>query len=162
RLEQLRQEALAELAEAAVIYEQYRNHHGLGSVHLNYGYLHLDQGDLELAENEAEAAFRLGEEKRDYILMARARLLQCMAENTRVEEEIGETEPGAHAGLAQDYAREAIELAKHTQNRGLQADASIWQGLTYANRYFSDVEAARQCYDHAMTLSKDHQFEDSW
>src|SRR5205085_11792077 len=41
RFEQLRREALAELAEAAAIYEQYRNHHGLGSVHLNYGYLHL-------------------------------------------------------------------------------------------------------------------------
>jgi len=36
RFEQLRQEALAELAEAAAIYEQYENHHGLGSVHLNY------------------------------------------------------------------------------------------------------------------------------
>ena len=66
----------AELAEAATIYEQYRNHHGLGSVHLNYGYLHLDNGDLELADTEAKTAFRLGEEKHDYILMARARLLQ--------------------------------------------------------------------------------------
>jgi len=163
RFEQLRQEALAELAEAATIYEQYRNHHGLGSVHLNYGYLHLDNGDLELADVEAKAAFRLGEEKRDYILMARGRLLQCMSENTRVEEEIGEsTEPGDHARLAQDCAKEALELAKHTQNRRLLADAYIWQGLTYSNRFFDDLEAARHCYDQAMTLSKDHQLEDSW
>jgi tetratricopeptide (TPR) repeat protein len=163
RFEQLRQEALAELAEAAAIYEQYRNHHGLGSVHLNYGYLHLDNGDLELADAEAKAAFRLGEEKRDYILMARARLLQCMSENSRVEEEIGEgTEPGGHARLAQDCAKEAIELAKHTQNRRLLADAYIWQGLTYSNRFFDDIEAARHCYDQAMTFSKDHQPDDSW
>jgi tetratricopeptide (TPR) repeat protein len=39
RFEQLREEALAELGEAAAIYQQYENHHGLGSVHLNYGYL---------------------------------------------------------------------------------------------------------------------------
>lgn len=163
RFEQLRQEALAELAEAAAIYEQYRNHHGLGSVHLNYGYLHLDNGDLELADAEAKAAFRLGEEKRDYILMARARLLQCMSENSRVEEEIGEgTEPGSHARLAQDCAKEATELAKHTQNRRLLADAYIWQGLTYSNRFFDDIEAARHCYDQAMTFSKDHPPDDSW
>jgi tetratricopeptide (TPR) repeat protein len=163
RFEQLRQEALTELAEAAVIYEQYRNHHGLGSVHLNYGYLHLDNGDLELADTEARTAFRLGEEKRDYILMARARLLQCMSENSRVEEEIGEsTEPGGHARQAQDCAKEAIELAKHTQNRRLLTDAYIWQGLTYSNRFFSDIEAARHCYDQAMTFSKDDQLEDSW
>ncbi len=45
RFEQLRDEALAELGEAAAIYEQYGNHHGLGSVHLNHGFLHLDNGD---------------------------------------------------------------------------------------------------------------------
>jgi tetratricopeptide (TPR) repeat protein len=163
RFEQLRQEALAELAEAATIYEQYRNHHGLGSVHLNYGYLHLDNGDLELADSEAKAAFRLGEEKRDFILMARARLLQCMTENSRVEEEIGEgTEPGGHARLAQDCAKEAIELAKHTQNRRLLADAYIWQGLTCANRFFDDLEAARHSYDQALTFTKDHEPDDSW
>jgi tetratricopeptide (TPR) repeat protein len=162
RFEQVRQEALAELAEAAAIYEQYPNHHGLGSVHLNYGYLHLDNGDLELADAESKTAFRLGEEKRDYILMARARLLQCMNENTRVEEEIGDSsEPGGHARQAQDSAKEAIELAKHTQNRRLLADAYIWQGLTYSNRFFDDIEAARHCYDQAMTLSKDHQPDDS-
>ncbi len=80
-----------------------------------------------------------------------------------VEEEIGEsTEPGDHARLAQDCAKEALELAKHTQNRRLLADAYIWQGLTYSNRFFDDLEAARHCYDQAMTLSKDHQLEDSW
>jgi len=162
RFEQVRQEALSALDEAAAIYEQYPNHHGLGSVHLNYGYLHLDNGDLELADTDARVAFHLGEEKRDYILMARARLLQCMSENSRVEEEIGEsTEPGGHARQAQDCAKEAIELAKHTQNRRLLADAYIWQGLTYSNRFFSDIEAARHCYDQAMTFSKDDQLEDS-
>jgi len=155
RFEQLRQEALAELTEAATIYQQYENHHGLGSVNVNYAYLYLDNGDLERAEAAAKTAFRLGEEKRDNILMARARMVRCMIENARVEEGIGEnTEPGNHARLAQDYAHEAVELAKHTQNRRLLAHTYIWQGLTFCNRFFDDPDAARRCYDQAITLSK--------
>jgi tetratricopeptide (TPR) repeat protein len=163
RFAQLREEALAELDEAASIYEEYRNHHGLGSVHLNYGYLHLDNGDLELAEGEGRIAFRLGEQKGDSILMARARLLDCMIENARVEEEIGENaEPGTHARRAQDRAREALELAGHTQNRRLLADAYIWQGLTLCNRFFDDPEAARGSYDQAVNLSKGSHADGAW
>jgi tetratricopeptide (TPR) repeat protein len=163
RFEQLRQEALAELAEAAAIYEQYENHHGLGSVQLNYAYLHLDNGDLEHAEAAAKTASRLAEEKRDHILMARSRLMLCMIENARVEEGIGEsTEPGNHARLAQDCAHEAIELAKHTQNRRLLAHTYIWQGLTYCNRFFDDPDAARRCYDQAITLTKGDHADSAW
>ena len=163
RFEQLRTEALAELAEAAVIYEQYGNHHGLGSVHLNYAYLHLDNGDLDHAEASAKTAFGLGEEKQDLILMARARLLLCMIENARVEEGIAEsTDPGAHARLAQDYAQEAVESAKHTQNRRLLAHTYIWQGLTYCNRFFDDPDSGRRCYDQAITLSKDNHADSAW
>jgi len=155
RFEQLRQEALTELAEAAAIYQHYENHHGLGSVNLTYCYLYLDNGDLDHAVEAAKTAFRLGEEKRDYILMARSRLLLCMIENDRVEEGIGEsTEPSKHARLALDYAEEAIELTKHTQIRRMLAHTYIWQGLTYCNRFFDDPDAARRCYDHAITLSK--------
>src|SRR5712692_10029729 len=163
RFEQLRQEALAELAEAAAIYQQYEYHHGLGSVNLNYAYLHLDNGDLEQAEAAAKISFRLAEEKRDYILMARARMLRCMIENARVEEGIGEsTEPGNHARLAQDFAHEAIELAKHTQNRRLLAHTYIWQGLTHCNRFFDDPDAARLCYDQVINLSKGDHADSAW
>ncbi len=163
RCEQLRQEALAELAEAAAIYQQYENHHGLGGVNLNYAYLYLDNGDLEHAEAAAKTAFRLGEEKHDSILMARARLLLCMIENARVEEGIGEsTTPGSHARMAQDYAHEAVELAKHTQNRRLLAHTYIWQGLTYCNRFFDDPDAARRCYDQVVTLSKGDHGDSAW
>jgi tetratricopeptide (TPR) repeat protein len=163
RFEQLREEALAELTEAAAIYRQYENHHGLGSVHLNYAYLHLDNGDLEHAEASAKTAFELGENKKDFILMARARLVRSMIENLRVEEGIGDsTEPGNHARLAQDFAHEAVELAKHTQNRRLLAHTYIWQGLTYANRFFDDQDAARHCYDQAVGLAKDGHAENAW
>ncbi len=163
RLEQLRSEALAELKEAAEIYEEYRNHHGLGSVHLNYGYLHLDNGDLEDADAEAQTAYRLGEEKCDHILMARARLLDCMIENARVEEEIGEqADPDGHARQAQDCAQEAIELARQTQNRRLLADSYIWQGLTFCNRFFDDPDSARHSYDQAIAQSKGNQVDGTW
>jgi tetratricopeptide (TPR) repeat protein len=163
RFDQLRQEALGELSEAQTIYEKYGNHHGLGSVHLNYGYLHLDCGDLDDGEKEAERAFQLAEARHDHILMARSRLLRCMIENVRVEEGIGEnSEPGNHARLAQDFAQEAIELAKHTENRRLLAYANIWQGLTCSNRFFNDLDSARLCYDQAVMLSKGVHAEGAW
>jgi len=130
---------------------------------VNYAYLHLDNGDLELAEAAAKTAYDLGEQKRDNILMARAQMVRCMIENARVEEGIGDsTEPGNHARLAQDFAHEAVELAKHTQNRRLLAHTLIWHGLTYCNRFFDDPEAARRCYDQAITLSKDGHAENAW
>jgi tetratricopeptide (TPR) repeat protein len=163
RFEQLRGEAFAALNEASAIYAQYPNYHGIGSVHLNCGFLYLDTGDVERADTEAATAFALGEQKKDYILMARARLLQCMIENARVEEEIGAgAEPGSHARLAQDCAQDAVELVKHTQDRRLLADAYIWQGLTYANSFFGDLDAARRSYDLAMTVSKGDNPDGTW
>ncbi len=155
--EQLRDEAFAHLSEAKAIYEKRPNHHGLATVHLNCGYLHLDTGELEQAENEAAAAFQLGNEKNDFIITARARLLQCMVENAKVEEEIGEAaDPGAHARSAMDFARDAVEFAKHTQNRRLLANAYIWEGLTHCNSYFEDMEGARHRYDTVMKFLKDY------
>lgn len=163
RFEQLRQEAFSALNEAAAIYEQYPSYHGIGSVHLTYGYLYLDNGDVERADTDAAQAFLIGEQRKDYILMARARLLQCMIENARVEEEIGEgAEPGNHARLAQDCAQDAVELVKHTQDRRLLADAYIWQGLTYCNSFFGDLDAARQSYDLALTFSKGDHADSTW
>ena len=155
RMEQLRQEAFAHLEEAAAIYPHHPNYHGAGTVHLNCGYLHLDNGDFDQAESECEKAFALGEEKKDLILMARARVLQCMIENGRVEEEIGEgADPGKHARRALECAHDAIELAKHTQNRRLLAMAYVWQGLSHCCTFFDDYESARQSYEHALALMK--------
>src|SRR5262249_34540097 len=101
--------------------------------------------------------------KGDHILMARARLLDCMIENARVEEEIGESsEPGGHARRAQDCVRDAIELAAHTQNRRLLGGCYIWQGLTLGNRFFDDPESARASYDQAVSLSKGTLTDGAW
>ena len=96
-------------------------------MYINSGLLHLDGGDLESAVADAATAFSQGEERRDSILLARARLLQCTIENARLEEQIGE-DPVHHAQLAAGFARDAVEYAKHTQNPRLLARAYVWQG----------------------------------
>jgi tetratricopeptide (TPR) repeat protein len=158
--EQLRQEAMSELEEAAAIYQLHPRHHGSGAVKLNYGYLHLDSGELDRAAAEAGAAFQLGEEKKDHILMARARILQCMVENARVEEQIGD--PQRHAQLAHDHARDALEYARHTQNQRLLARAYIWEGLTLSNDFFADTEGARKCCESAERLLRSEGHDYVW
>ena len=148
RLTQLRREALEHLEAARGIYQQRPNHHGAGTVYLNAAYIHLDGGDFQRAEEEAVSAYELGEEKQDYILMGRARILECMIENAKVEEEIGGgADPGSHARRALECSQEAIALAKHTQHHLLLANAHLWQGLTQCNSFFDNPEAAREAYD---------------
>jgi tetratricopeptide (TPR) repeat protein len=166
----LRGRALSHLDRAAEIYRIHSNHRGAGTVCVNRGHLHLDNGDLQRADDEAREAYTLGEEKKDYILMARARLLECMVENTKLEEEI--EDPAWIAHLALNAATEAVELSLHTENRRLQARALIWQGLTMCNTSSGgssaggplNLDAARELCERAGSLLKnevqDHIWED--
>lgn len=155
-------QALAHLDRATEIYRIHSHHRGAGTVCVNRGHLHLDSGDLYRADEEARQAYSLGEEKKDYILMARARLLECMVENTKLEEEI--EDPAWVAHLAIESAREAVELAKRTENRRLLARALIWHGLTICNTSGGSFDAAREMCDQAAVLLKnevqDHIWED--
>jgi len=154
-LEKLRAEALAHLAQAEQIYTRYDDHRGLGTVHAHRGLLCLDGGDLDGAASEAAAAYRLGEDKKDYILEARARILQSRVENAKFEEQIEEkSDLTHHAQLACDFARDAVECAKRTQNRRLLARAYIVQGFVLANDYFGDPHAAGESCDRAASLLK--------
>jgi tetratricopeptide (TPR) repeat protein len=163
RLSQLRREALEHLKAAQEIYLHRPNHHGSGTVYLNAAYIHLDNGDFHSAEAESSSAYHLAEEKRDYILMGRARILQCMIENAKVEEEIvGGADPGNHARRAFDFSQEAIELAKHTQHHLLLATAYLWQGLTQCNSFFDNLDAARESYDVARATCGDTQPDNIW
>ena len=155
RLQQLHEEIVQHLDEASEIYSHHPNHHGVGTVHINYAYVLLDDGDYRDAENKAKHAYKLGEEKQDYILMGRARVVQCMVENARVEEEVSEgSDPGSHARRALEYIQEAIDFAKHTQNQRLLSNAYMWLGLTQCNAYFEDTESAREAYDLAVACRK--------
>ncbi len=155
RLSRLRVTALGQLEQAGAIYQAQGNHRGMGAVHILRGFLALDSGELDKAGSEAAMAFRLGEPKTDYILMARARILECMVENAKFDEQIEEAAGiQRHAQLAHDFAREAVEFARHTQNRRLLARAYVWHGMTLASEFFENLEAARQCCDSAAALLK--------
>jgi tetratricopeptide (TPR) repeat protein len=160
--ETVRGQALAHLDRASDIYKVHSNHRGAGTVFVNRGHLHLDSGDLHKADDEARLAYKLGEEKKDYILMARARLLECMVENTKLEEEI--EDPAWVAHLALEAAKEAVELARRTENRRLLSRALIWQGLTICSTSPASVDAARDLCEQAGALLKnevqDHIWED--
>jgi len=163
RLAQLRREGLEHLEAARAIYQQRPNHHGLGTVYMNAAYIHLDGGDFQRAEEEAASAYEVAEQKQDYILMVRARILQCMIENAKVEEEIGGgADPGSHARRAFEFSQEAIDLAKHTQHHLLLANAYLWQGLTQCNSFFDNPEAARESYDLARASCEANPSDNIW
>jgi len=163
RLNCLRREALQHLEDASAIYSQHPNHHGVGTVRLNAAYVHLDNGDYERADAESTSAYRLAQEKRDSILMGRARILQCMIENARVEEEVNEgADAGGHARRALESIQEAVDLAKNTQAHPLLANAYIWQGITHCNSFFDNPDAARESYDLARSYCKGSQSGHLW
>lgn len=142
---QMCHEAISLLQQAGEIYTLRSQISGIGSVALNTGYLHMDKGDIESAALEGIAAYRLGHEQNDQILMARARILQATVENARIDEQLAEEEDVAlHGEIAKKYCEEALELAHHTQNRRLLASAYIASGMTASNDCFEDWEMAKQ------------------
>ena len=160
--ERVRQDALDHLDRASAIYSIHHQYRGSGTAFVNRGFLHLDSGDLQRAEAEAMQAHALGDEKHDYILKARARLLQCLVANAKLEE--GIDDPAWVAHMALEYSRQAVEDARQTENRRLLARALIWHGLTLCNTNPNSGEQAREISEQAAQLLKnevqDHIWED--
>jgi hypothetical protein len=95
--------------------------------------------------------------------MARARLLQCIVENAKLDEEVEEhADPGRHAQAAQEFSAEAVEFARHTQNQRVLARAYIWRGLTMANDFFHNPAAATECCDLAAQALKSEPHDELW
>ena len=98
-------------------------------------------------------AYRIGHEKNDQILMARARVLQTATENAKIEEQLGEdVDTALHANQAKQFSEEALALAQHTQNRRLLAAAYIARGMTAANEFFQEWDLAKRCASEATDL----------
>ena len=153
RYQQLCDEAISQLRQAREIYATQGYAGGIGAVTVNSGYLHLDGGDIDFAAREALEAYRIGHEKNDQILMARARILQAATENAKIEEQLGEeVDIALHANHAKQFSDDALTLAKHTQNRRLLAAAYIARGTTAGNDFFQDWELARHCVGEAADL----------
>lgn len=162
RLETLRRTAFAHLDEAEAIYRLHLNHRGAGTAHMHRGFLYYDNGEFDLAAAEAAQAYTLGCEKNDIILQARARILQAMVENGKLEEGIEGGDPRQHAQAALDYIRDAVEFAKHTQNRRLLGRAYTWHGLTLANEFFDSLDAARELMNQAETYLQSDFHDTAW
>ncbi len=167
RFEHLQREALSHLDQADAIFGKHRQRRGEGNLKITYGHIFLDNGDLDRADEEAEGAYVLGLEKEDFILMARARLLRCMVENARLEDDVLEDaeeygDASRHAVLAERFGREAVECATHTQNDYLLARAYIWLGLTQSNEYFNNLDEARHSLNLAMSTMKADPFQPHW
>jgi tetratricopeptide (TPR) repeat protein len=150
RIDELRAQGCAHLEQAMEIYVRQHNHHGIAGVRINRGFLYLDSGDLEHAAIEAAEAYEHGRAKSDYIVMARARTLQCIVENSAIDEQLGN--PALHHEAAVGFAREAVDFAGHTQNRRLLARAHVWLGITHAAAPWRDLESARRSCEAAMSL----------
>jgi tetratricopeptide (TPR) repeat protein len=165
RYQELWHEAILQLGRAREIYTLRGNASGLGAVIVNSGYLHLDRGDIDRAAGEAIEAHRIGLEKNDPILMARALILQTSTENAKIEEQLGEdVDIALHAGQAKQLSHDALALAKHTQNRRLLAAAYIARGMTAANDFFQEWDLAKRCAREATELisvgESDHLLDD--
>jgi len=165
RYTQICSEALEQLQRAGEIYAQHHYYSGTASALVNAGYIHLDIGNVELGASEALKAYELAHDKSDHIQMARARTLQSIAENTRVDEQLGEDADAAvYANKARRYAEEAVQWAELTQNRRLAAEAYVARGMVFANDFFQEWEEAKRCVDHAASLlgpeDHDHLWED--
>jgi hypothetical protein len=149
------QEAFEHLAKAQEIYERYDDHRGNGNVHVTFGYLNLDNGELDRAAAEAATAYKLGAEKKDNVLKARARMLQSAVQGAKFEEQIDDGASRVPSSqLACEFAREALDSAKQTQNRRLIAKAYIALGLALCLDYPDDLEAIQNCIDGAGALLK--------
>jgi tetratricopeptide (TPR) repeat protein len=151
----LRQQAFEHLQKAREIYERYDDHRGNGNVHITLGYLNLDDGELDRAAAEAATAYKLGAEKKDSVLKARARMLQSSVQGAMFE---GQIDQGASrvpsSQLACEFAREALDSALHTQNRRLIAKAHITLGLALCLDFPDDLEPAQQCVEAASAVLK--------
>ena len=159
------QEALEQLRRAGEIYSLHHYYSGIASVLVSTGYLHLDSGDIELGAGEGLKAYELARDKNDHIHMARARTLQCMVENARVDEQLGEDADAAvYANTARGFAEDAVKWAELTQNRRLTAEAYVARGMMFANDFFQEWEEAKRCVDQAAALlgpeDRDHLWED--
>jgi tetratricopeptide (TPR) repeat protein len=157
--------ALDLLDKAGEIYKIHSLHGGSGSVLVNAGHLHLDNGDTDQASQEALKAYLNGEQRHDQILMSRARHLQSSVELMLSDEQFGDDRATSkHATLAAQYSDEAIDLARHTQNKRLLAEAYIGRGLVAASDFYQEFEIAKDYASQASALltenDRDHLFKE--
>jgi tetratricopeptide (TPR) repeat protein len=143
-IEQLRQEASANLKDAVDMFAFLGQAERAALARVEIGLLFMDCGQFDHAAIEACEAFELGCKIKDWAVMGYSRLLQSRIESARYEEGIGDSPP-KHAQRARDFAQEAVKYALLSQDPRLLASAYNNQGLIFCNEFFKDAEAAAEC-----------------
>jgi tetratricopeptide (TPR) repeat protein len=151
----LREEAFEHLAKAQELCTKLEDYGGQVNIHTTAGYLHLDNGDFDRASTDGEMAYQMAQQKKDHVLIARARILQSAIERAKFDELIEEG-PGSvrHAQLAEEFARDAIQHAKETQNERLLAGAYVALGLALCTGASNNVDEMWDCTEQAGALLK--------
>jgi hypothetical protein len=118
-----------DLEDAREIYRQLGNQRGIGTCHLRFAYLYLADGQFDLAVDESKTAYGIGQNLRDHLLLARARILQCQVVDQRAKA-MHRTVDDHEAREIRAYAEDALANAEKTQNFGILASAYIAMGFS--------------------------------
>jgi hypothetical protein len=152
-ISKLRKEAFEHLAKARDFCNKTADYIGLVNIHTTTGYLHLDSGEFDLADVDSHVAYEIAQQKGDHPLMARVRLLQSEIERGKFEELLGdERGPVRYSQLAEEFAREALDYAKGTQNERLCAQAYITLGLALCVSAGDNANEISHCIAKARAL----------
>jgi hypothetical protein len=112
--------------------------------------MYLEQTKGAEAKQKVQEAYTLSKSDDDHITMGRAKVLECIIEDSEYEDGFG-AEPAQHADLAYTCASEAVKLAEKTENRGLRARAYLAMGFTLLNAE-KNPEKARDYLERAQRV----------
>lgn len=143
KIGQNQNEALEFLKKAEEIYnmDPRRSQQGLSKVHITRASVLRDMWSLRDARQEVDEAFRLGQQKNDNLVMARARIVQCKIA----------LQDGQYNLRTLELVEEAVRYSKATEYPRLQARALICQGMARL-RVLDDVLGAEKCRSDADSL----------
>jgi tetratricopeptide (TPR) repeat protein len=163
RVLERRLEAFEYLEAAEEIYnvDRERNYRGLGDLHNLRGLLYAASGEFERAKVEIEKALFFGSQKKDHIVIGKARKNQSiiLTAETRgpATSDNDNGQVSNQAILAFATAEEGLRHALQTNNKRLQARCylSLGHSLLRLNRDYRGAEqchaAARDCVDPGLS-----------
>ena len=130
RIEDLRIAADQHLASAKALYSKTGSRRGLRTVAIHAGYLNLDRGNFEVAAADAACAYSLSASD-DHIGMAQAKVLECMIEHQKADDEHDRAVAQSMAQRALQAVAEAADLVRGTKHQRLQGKVALWLGLSH-------------------------------
>jgi tetratricopeptide (TPR) repeat protein len=155
KAQELRAEAVEYLKKAKKIYKNKdanKPDYRIGKCHYILALCYLDDGELDRAEKEAGKAYKFGEEKNDNLMMARAKITQCVIR-------LGREASWVNADMAQEWATSAVVLAEASKNRRVKARAYIWKGYAMLRPPRKSSKIAGECLHQAELCLNDQEMD---